>query len=491
MLYSTIMVITNSGINLHNILLIIFNIALILIVSVFCFIINKESKLIKKYLRKLNRSKDNDVIDILFDVSDKHKFIRDAEQHIINNMEKKYALVHYDINKFTIINNMVGHKTGDEILRQISKSLRKNLKNEFIGKNEGDNFFTLLGYGEQEELIGKACMLSEKIESLSIWNKMNINPAVITGIYIIDNNELDIRTAIDKAYFAKLMLKNNYKSGYAVYDKKIENSLIETKKLEDDMNKALEEKQFKVFLQPKVDLKTGLISGAEALVRWNHPELGLLSPDRFIHIFEKNGFIVKLDKFVFEQVCINMSNWSSLGYDIVPVSVNVSRIHFLNSNFVLEYNKIKEKYKIARHLIEIEITESVVFNNDNENEVFNVMRKFRDGGFEISMDDFGSGYSCLGLLKEMPIDTIKLDRMFLKNIEEYNSQIIVSNIVNLAKNLNLNVVSEGVETSKQIEFLKGIGCDMAQGYVFSKPEPMEVFEKSINKGKINYYEALI
>ena len=262
---------------------------------------------------------------------------------------------------------------------------------------------------------------------------------------------------------------------------------MEDKKIENDMYRALKKREFKVYMQPKVDLQTGVLSGAEALVRWDHPELGLMGPDKFIPMFEKNGFIVNLDKYVFEEVCSNMSRWIKAGYDVVPVSVNVSRLHFLNSNFVSEYNKIKKKYRISDDLIEIEITESVVFSNNNE-EVFTVMKEFRNEGFEISMDDFGSGYSSLGLLKEMPIDTLKLDKLFLNNIEEYSSQIIVGNIINMAKNLNLNVVSEGVETYMQVDFLRDIGCDMAQGFIFAKPEPMDEYEELIKKGKINYYK---
>lgn len=344
----------------------------------------------------------------------------------------------------------------------------------------------MLEYTSQDELITKACYISGEIEKLKIWSKHNINPAVKTGIYFINNDDLDIRLAIDRASFAKTVLKDSYKSDYSVYDNKMGSTLIEVKKIEDDMYRALEEKEFKVYLQPKVDLQTGVISGAEALVRWEHPEFGLLVPDRFIPIFEKNGFIVNLDKYVFEEVCLNISQWLKAGYDVVPVSVNVSRLHFLNSNFVSEYNKIKKKYMISDELIEIEITESVVFSNDNK-EVFTVMRKFRDEGFEISMDDFGSGYSSLGLLKEMPIDTLKLDKMFLNDIEEYNTQIIVGSIVNMAKNLNLNVVSEGVETLMQVDFLKDIGCDMAQGFVFARPKTIVEYEELIKKGKINYY----
>lgn len=487
----TINIIAGGEITSEERLLIIYNFIFIALILGLSFIIKKESKYVKKYIRKLNRAKTAEEIDIVFDISNKFKFIKEAEMVINSNLSGNYALVHYDISKFTIINNTVGYKVGDEILQQIGKVLRKNLKDEIIGKAEGDSFFVLFKYNEQEDLTSRACLISDKIEKLNIFDKLSIKPIIKTGIYFIDNNDLDIRVAIDRASFAKGKLKNNYKSGYAIYEDEIGKNLIEDKKIENDMHRAINNKEFKVYLQPKVDLKTGLLSGAEALVRWDHPELGLLLPNRFIHIFEKNGFIIDLDKYVFEEVCSNIKRWLDLEYDVVPVSVNVSRVHFLNTNFVSDYNEIIEKFKISRKLIEIEITESVVFSNVKENETFTVMRKFRDDGFEISMDDFGSGYSCLGLLKEMPIDTLKLDKMFLDNIEEYNSQIIVSNIVNMAKNLNLNVISEGVETDMQVDFLRDIGCDMAQGFVFAKPEPVEKYEELINKGKINYFKVAI
>lgn len=488
--FETIRIIVDGEVTLKEKFLVAFNFVSIIIIFVFCFIVNKEFKIIKKYLRKLNRTKTAEEIDIIFNVNNKFKFIKDAEIIVTRNLENKYALVHFDINKFTIINNSVGYKVGDEILQHVGKVLRKNLKKEIIGKAEGDNFFVLLEYVHRDKLIERAWELSNKIESMDIWSKIRINPVIKTGIYFVDNTNLDIRAAIDKAYFAKSILKNSYKSDYAIYEDKIGCNLIEVKKIEDDMHRALSEKQFKIYFQPKVNLKTGEISGAEALVRWEHPELGLLSPSRFIPIFERNGFILNLDKYVFEEVCFNIRRWLNLGYTVVPISVNVSRMHFLNNNFVSDYNCIKERYGIQNNLVEIEITESVVFSDDNEKEVFNVMRKFRDDGFEISMDDFGSGYSSLGLLKEMPIDTLKLDKMFLDNIEEYSSQIIVSNIVNMAKCLNLNVVSEGVETEMQVDFLRDIGCDLAQGFVFAKPVPICEYEKLIKKGKINYFENM-
>ena len=486
-LLSTLKIIGSGEASSNENILVAFIFAFMAIIIGFCIIVKRESKVIRKYINKLNRNKNAEEIDLIFNVNNKFKFIKEAELVIAGSPDKSYALIHYDINKFTIINNSVGYKAGDEILQQMARCLRRNLKDEIIGKAEGDNFLVLFEYESQNQLINRVCYISGEIEKLKIWEKHNINPAVKTGIYYIDNGQPDIRLAIDRASFAKVALKDSYKSDYTVYEDEMGSSLMEDKKIENDMYRALKKREFKVYMQPKVDLQTGVLSGAEALVRWDHPELGLMGPDKFIPMFEKNGFIVNLDKYVFEEVCSNMSRWIKAGYDVVPVSVNVSRLHFLNSNFVSEYNKIKKKYRISDDLIEIEITESVVFSNNNE-EVFTVMKEFRNEGFEISMDDFGSGYSSLGLLKEMPIDTLKLDKLFLNNIEEYSSQIIVGNIINMAKNLNLNVVSEGVETYMQVDFLRDIGCDMAQGFIFAKPEPMDEYEELIKKGKINYYK---
>lgn len=435
--------------------------------------------LIKQMVRKFGGNKELKDIDITCFMRNKFKFINDAEMTARNNSEKNFALMHFDINKFTVINNNVGYKIGDQILEQIAKILQDNFLNETIGKGEGDNFFVLKEYKEQEEIFNKVLFISKKIEALSIWSKIKVNPAVKTGIVFLSKDDLDIRSAIDKALVAKKVLKNSYRSEYVIYNEEINSNLVEVNRIVDDMHDSLEKKEFKVYYQPKIDLKTGMLTGAEALVRWEHPELGLLYPDKFIPIFEKNGFIIKLDKYVLKEVCSNIRSWMDSGYKVVPISVNVSRIHFLCSNFADEYNKIKEESKIDSGFLEIEITESVAFSNVNVSEVFSVMKEFKNFGFKISIDDFGSGYSCLGLLKEMPIDTLKLDKMFLNNIEERNSQVIVTNIVNMAKNLNLNVVSEGVETDIQIEFLRHAGCDTAQGFIFARPEPVNDFVKLI------------
>nr|WP_280922383.1 GGDEF domain-containing phosphodiesterase [Sedimentibacter acidaminivorans] len=440
----------------------------------------------KKYSNKIREINNSKNLDVVCNINNLNSFIINAEMVLSKKSNYKYALVHLDIDKFNMINDRFGHSSGDEVLMEIGGFLNDTLKNEQIYcRSYADNFLILFKYKEkQSELLNKVYSVSMGIENLSIWTILNIKPIITSGIYFIEEN-CDIRLAIDKAKLAKKSIKGGYKSHYSIYNETMRYMLIEEKKIEDDMYYALKNNEFKVFLQPKINLSDGFISGAEALVRWDHPTLGFMEPIKFIPIFEKNGFITILDKFVFEHVCITLRKWLDSGYDIVPISVNVSRLHFIRGNFVSDYKEILDKYNIPIGLIEIEITESVVFGNTNE--IFSTMKKFRENGFNISMDDFGSGYSSLGLLREIPIDTLKLDKTFLEHIEDYNARMIVSNVVNLAKNLKLNVVSEGVDSDAQVEFLKNIGCDMAQGFIFSKPIPIDEYECLIRIKKRNFF----
>jgi len=464
------------------------NFALSALVIGFCLIVLMRLRTAK---REKNNSARVDEIDLISNISSISKFIQDADKVLNNKAGCNFVLIHFDIEKFKMINDSLGYKVGDEILGEIGKLLKNTLYNEHIyARSYADNFIILYEYKcNQKKLLQITNDSLHRIENLSIWNRLKIKPVITAGIYFICESDYEIRVAIDMARLAKKGIKGGYKSNCVIYNENMKQALIEEKKIEDDMYYALKNDEFKVYLQPKISLESGSISGAEALVRWEHPLFGLLSPIKFIPIFEKNGFIVDLDKYVFEQVCINLNKWLHDDHKPVPISVNVSRLHFANSNFVSEYKSIKEKYQIPDDLIEIEITESVVFGKLDE--IFSIMKDFRENGFNISMDDFGSGYSSLGLLREMPIDTIKLDKVFLYHIEDRNAQIIVNNVVNLAKNLKLNVVAEGVETKMQADFLKEIGCNMAQGFIFSKAIPINEYEKLIFHERKNYYNLII
>jgi len=463
-----------------------FSIILALLIIGFCV---ASLILSKEFAVKIKKDADKENLDTVCNISNKIKFIKDAQYILNNRCGKKFALVHIDIDKFKMINDKLGHSTGDDVLCEIGNVLCDTLKdNHIYCRSYADNFLVLFEYEcNQNELLQNINNISKEIENLSIWHNLNIKPVIAVGIFFIEE-DCDIRIAIDKAKLAKMDIKGGYASNYSIYNENMTNILIAEKRIEDDMYDALKNNEFKVFLQPKINLTDGSISGSEALVRWDHPALGLMSPIKFIPIFEKNGFIINIDEFIFEQVCINLRKWMDSGYDIIPMSVNVSRLHFSKKNFVENYKNILNKYNIPRGIVEIEITESVVFENIKE--VFAIMRNFRENGFNISMDDFGSGYSSLGLLQDMPIDTLKLDKTFLDHIEDQNARMIVNDVVNLAKHLDLNVVSEGVESKMQVNFLKDIGCNMAQGFVFSKPITIEEYENLIFNNKKNYYDNM-
>ncbi|HBH0600569.1 TPA: EAL domain-containing protein, partial [Clostridioides difficile] len=285
-----------------------------------------------------------------------------------------------------------------------------------------------------------------------------------------------INTIMDRANTARKTIKGGHKNSFAFYDKEMHKKILKEKEIENSMVDALNNGEFIVYFQPKYSLSDYQIIGAEALVRWDNPQKGLIPPIEFIPVFERNGFIVNIDFYVFEEVCKKIREWMDEGQKVVPISVNLSRMHFVNSNFIEKFKLIVDKYKIPTRLIELELTETAVL--DNIEGLLDTMNNLKEKGFVISMDDFGTGYSSLNLLKELPVDILKLDRAFFTEKDESNNEkIVISNVIKMAKELKMKVISEGVETISQVEFLKQIGCDMVQGYLFSKPMPVKEFEK--------------
>jgi EAL domain-containing protein (putative c-di-GMP-specific phosphodiesterase class I) len=248
------------------------------------------------------------------------------------------------------------------------------------------------------------------------------------------------------------------------------------RRIEDDMEKALENHEFQVYLQPKYSTKAEKLSAAEALVRWTHPVLGFISPGKFIPIFERNGFILQLDDYMLTEVSRLQSQWISQGKSLVPISVNVSRAHFAEENLAEHICSIVDKYKVPHEFIELELTESAFF--DDKAVLLTTVRKLKSFGFKVSMDDFGAGYSSLNSLKELPLDIIKLDAEFFRSVDDVSrSNLIVGETIALAKKLGMEIVAEGIETREQVDFLAEQNCDLIQGFYFSKPLPVSEFEE--------------
>lgn len=273
-------------------------------------------------------------------------------------------------------------------------------------------------------------------------------------------------------------MEKSYHNTCTFYSESIQNHQRDMATMLYQLEGALERRELQMYLQPKVRAENGTVAGAEALVRWEHPEKGFISPATFIPLCEENGLICRVDLLVFEQVCRCLSKWREAGVEPVPISVNVSRQHFRDPEFLTEYRQLLETWKVPPEWIELEITESIMFSSSEFQYVRDFIQTLHEIGFTCSLDDFGSGYSSLSLLKDLPIDCLKLDRQFIiGRFEEWSTRTVIEMIMNLARKLGIMTVAEGVELEEQVSFLREAGCDLIQGFYFSRPLPVEEFER--------------
>lgn len=414
--------------------------------------------------------------DALTGIRSLEKFRLDAQERMAENAGP-YALLYVDIDRFKDINDTFGYEAGNQALQYTARILTETLpEGDLLGRISADNFVALVREESQQELTKLTDSLFEKAAHFTLDRQEPYLLVLNCGIYSVKPGDRDIHTIIDRANAARKSSKGNHMSSYAVYDEQMHQRMVQEKEIEGAMEAALQDREFVVFLQPKYSLSDGAIVGAEALVRWQRPGKGLIPPMDFIPLFEKNGFIISLDFFVFEEVCRKINQWLSQGKRPVPISVNFSRLHLHSSNFIERFGELIRRYRIPPELIELELTETVVM--DSLDDLLVIMRRLKENGFTLSMDDFGTGYSSLNLLKELPVDILKLDRAFFaEDHATLREKIIIQNIVNMSKQLGIRVISEGVETQTQVDFLKEVGCDMAQGYFFARPMPIKEFER--------------
>ncbi len=376
----------------------------------------------------------------------------------------EYALLYLDVLKFKAVNDMFGVEEGDRLLKYIAETIDNTGKTDNVtGRYGSDRFviFTHTSGQELEELV-------EKI--LNEITRYDL-PFVITcnvGIYVTGEEQLSIDLIIDRALLAQSAIKGSYTKKYNFYTEAMRNAMLSEQEIIGMMAAALEERQFVAYYQPQYNHATGSLVGAEALVRWKHPEKGLISPGVFIPIFEKNGFITKLDLYVFEEVCRFIRKCMDEGLSVVPISVNFSRHDIFQTDFVEKLEESRQKYQIPSQYLRVEITESAIIGGSQL--VNEVVGKLHEHGYVVEMDDFGTGYSSLNVLKDIDLDMMKLDMLFLsEKSESKRGGTIISSIVRMAKWLEMPVIAEGVETIEQADFLRSIGCDYIQGYLYSKP----------------------
>lgn len=401
-----------------------------------------------------------------------------------------YILWYGDMKKFKFINDILGYEEGDKILKLISEYLQGMEGQDFVScRISADNFAGISRCENEEAMMDAVSKLQEFLKVSGAEGQAFIELSV--GVYRFqpEDKSASLDVLVNYANMAHKIAKEQPGSSSALYDSRIKNRQIEDSMLEAQFEKAMEAGEFKVYMQPKVNIqKNNLLSGAEVLVRWLSPERGLIPPDRFISLFEKNGRIVTLDRHMFKQTCRWFRQHLDKGGRPLSIAVNVSKVGLLQKDFIEYYSRVKSEYGIPDGYMELEFTEGVLLN---DTDMFaDIVRKLKANGFICSLDDFGSGYSSLNLLKELPIDVLKLDIMFFhKSSDLKRERIVISNFINLAKELKIETIAEGVENVDSVDFLKQCGCDVVQGYVFSKPMPVAEFEALVKRLGENPFEA--
>lgn len=420
----------------------------------------------EKYQAELRNMIEYDDVSGLYS---RRAFYIHVRERLDADPEGSYAVVRCDIDRFKAFNDIFGTRTGDKLLNDLGQFFKEMDQDGIIScRLQSDHYVSLWPM----ELFD-AERLSQKLQQWFQSYPLDFNFAFCLGIYVIDDTSLDVALMCDRALLALRTIKERYNERYAFYDKALRDKLMLEQGIINEMTQALETGQFVVYFQPQFRYSNRKMVGAEALVRWQHPQKGLISPAVFIPIFEKNGFIASLDQFVWEQVCVKMREWLDKGMEI-PVSVNISRTDIEDPDLCRFLEQLVKKYEIPPRLLKLEITESVYMRNPVK--LIEVVKKLQNRRFTVEMDDFGSGYSSLNILKDVPVDVLKLDLKFLGGNDKARGGKILSSVVRMAHWLDLPIIAEGVETKPQADFLLSIGCDYMQGYYFAKPMPADEFE---------------
>lgn len=403
-------------------------------------------------------------------------FFRYCEEFDIYHPMVETDAIVLNINHFHLVNELYGRDLGDDILKHIATDLL-GLAEKYGGfacRSEADTFYLYLPHQDEQKDVIDA--VTEGLSEIPNTSRIRLR----AGIYSSVDRSIEIENRFDRAQLACNTLRNNYARFVASYDDDMRKQEVYNERLITDTDDAIEQRQFMIYYQPKYDI-TGdkpVLASAEALIRWSHPEFGMVSPGDFVPLFEENGLVQRLDRFVWREAANQIAKWRDKYGLTIPVSVNVSRMDIYDPNLEVELLKYVKDAGIHPQDYLLEITESAY--TDNSDQIIRVVDRLRSDGFKIEMDDFGSGYSSLNMLTSLPIDALKLDMKFVQNILRDNKEYrMVELMMEIAEFLTVPVVAEGVEDEYQYKLLKEAGCDIIQGYYFSKPLPPDEFEKLI------------
>ena len=467
----------NAGIRLVTTGSAVVVVAAVLVFMLFLALIHQINARSRKALERLAFE------DPITGQSNFRKFLLDAETILKDRGDERYALWYGDIDGFKYINDLFGRDTGDALLRYWGRYLAKNLgPGEAAARVNSDIFVSLR---RCESFADIRMRIERGREYLSAFPEIAARGYKVAhhcGIYVTNgqDGDLSVEDMVYRANMAQKSIKNSGDLTFAVYSDEMRNKMLYEKEIEQKMEAALAGNEFIIFLQPKVDIqRNDRIMGMEVLVRWESKTKGIIPPSKFIPLFEKNGFIVKLDRYIFEAACMHYRREGfDRGHEPLIMSVNVSRLGLLQPDFIETYARIKESYAIPDGVLELEFTENLVFEND---ELFrSIIVELRKCGFLCSLDDFGAGYSSLNILRSIHVDVLKLDGLFFRYGQDVErGQELVRNIVAMAKALNMKTVAEGIENEDQVRQLRAMGCDIVQGYVFSRPVPARDFKELV------------
>lgn len=420
-------------------------------------------------------------VDSITGGSTYEKFKMEVEDYLRKNTHQTYAILSIDIDKSKYIEEIFGNEEYIRAINYVWNVLNEETaEEEFCCHKDADHFYALFQYKDEDWIKHRIEAMyddiQEKIEQGEIYYDLKIS----VGVYILNNRKHGIERILSRSDVARKTIKGQHDRLYAFYTEEMKKSQVKNKEIEDKMEKALEKGEFYVCYQPKFSTQQKKVVGAEALVRWRMNGENVIPPSDFIPLFESNGFIKELDKYVFEQVCKDVSGWLDKGLDVKPVSVNLSQMQLYNSNFIKEYAEILERYDLDSKYVQLELTETAMF--DNPVVLAKIINQLHNIGFEILMDDFGKGYSSLNMLKNVEVDTVKIDKSFVDDIGS-NKKVerIIATIVSLVRALNMHVVAEGVENEIQYRFLNLVECDEIQGFYFSKPIVADEYEELLKK----------
>lgn len=405
-------------------------------------------------------------------------FERKASALISGAPPLTYAMAALNPDHFKLINESYGREEGNRVLRHIYNKAAELLDGQELAVRAfSDHFFLLLKTTDPDEIRRRLTQARESVNRFNRGLEQKYYLTFSQGVYLIEDPKMDLITIEDRASAACNSAQRDSAGDPVFYHDGTRQKMLKEKRMANRTPTALAQGEFLVYLQPKYRLENNRVEGAEALVRWNDPEVGMIFPNDFIPLFEKNGSIIKLDYYVFEEVVKTLRSWIRSGKRPLPISVNLSRAHLSHPDFLERYRALCESYEVPPQLIEIEVTETLAL--ENLSRLVKIIRALHEIGFRCSIDDFGNGYSSLNLLADLPVDILKLDRsFFLSNVEQDSPHgIVVEHILSLARSLSMETVAEGIESSQQVSFLRKAQCGFIQGYIFSKPIPIPAFER--------------